>query len=480
VIAKKIPREKPGPFADLAKYVAAAKEKGEKLDDFWIVKAHAGESLDDLDMAIAEVEAQQALNDGKSDKQYHLMVSFRDEKPSAEILRDIELECAKALGFEDHPRVVGTHMDTDNFHMHVAYSRIHPTTFEAHAPKWDFPALQRVCRAMEKKYGLKVDLGQKDEKEIDQKLQKVRDLEAQTWEQSFYGYVQEHKEALLKARQSATDWQDLHEAFAKYDLVLKKRGNGLVIASRSKNQHSKEQHMKASALDRSFSKAALEKDLGPFKGLGKAQERAKPSNTYKRRPLTRYNGQERLWRRYLGQRRTKDSVTGKIFRTWREFLMYGVDDPLAMAIIHAQRKMIEALTLQNFHISSPHSKFKAFPPHVAAPKKNRTYLDVPYVDRDRVKDLGAKWDYKQKKWYADDKLDLDLFKTWKEDQQALQPYTEVEKDVADEMGAFWETALSQQDVFHSNKHLDEDGRYSPPSPDNLTKKQKDKGPEIEP
>lgn len=353
MIAKKIPRDKPGPFKDLAKYVAAAKEKGEKLDDFWIVKAHAGESLDDLDLAIREVEAQQALNtEGKSDKQYHLMVSFRDEKPSADTLRDIELECAKALGFEDHPRVVGTHTDTDNFHMHVAYSRIHPTTFEAHAPKWDFPALQKVCRAMEKKYGLKVDLGQKDEQQIDQKPQKVRDLEAQTWEQSFHGYVQEHKEALLKVRQTATDWQDLHEAFANYDLVLKKRGNGLVITSRGKNQHDKKWHMKASDLDRSFSKAALERDFGPFKGPGKAQERAKSTKTYQRYPLTRHKGQGRLWRRYLGQRRSsKDSVSGKIFRTWREFLMYGIDDPLAMAIIHAQRKIIETMTLQNVKIT---------------------------------------------------------------------------------------------------------------------------------
>lgn len=352
MISKRIPRDKPGPFKDLAKYVAAAKEKGEKLDDFWIVNAHAGEGLDDLDMAISEVEAQQALNTRvKEDKQYHMIVSFRDEKPTAEELRDIELEFAKALGFEDHPRVVGTHTDTGNFHMHVAYSRIHPKTLTAHWPKWDYRKRDQVCREMEQKYGLKIDHGHDEERKVDHKPPKARDMEAHTWEQSFHGYVQEHKVALLKARNCASDWQELHEAFAKYDLVLKKRGNGLVIASRSKNQHSKKHHMKASSLDRSFSKAALEKDFGPFKGPGKPQDRVKPTKTYKRRPLTHHKGQDRLWRRYMGHRRAKDNVAGKLFPSWKEFLMYtAIEDPLAMAIIHAQNKMSEGLSLQGVSI----------------------------------------------------------------------------------------------------------------------------------
>src|SRR3546814_6539433 len=44
------------------------------------------------------------------------MVSFRDERPSPEALRDIEREFAQALGFGDHQRIAGTHINTENFH----------------------------------------------------------------------------------------------------------------------------------------------------------------------------------------------------------------------------------------------------------------------------------------------------------------------------------------------------------------------------
>jgi len=354
VIAKHIPRDKPGSFTDLAKYVAAAKEPGEKLDDLWIINANAGETIEDLDLAIREVEAQQALNKRvKTDKQYHLMVSFPEgEKPTPEAMRDMEREFAKALGFTDHPRVVGTHIDTNNFHMHVAYSRIHPKTFKAHSPEWDYRALEKTSRAMEQKYGLKVDLGRADKQEADRKPHAARDKEAHTWEQSFHGYVNEHKDRLMKARSKAKNWQDLHAAFAKYDLTLVKRGNGLVIGTGPNSENGKK-HIKASSLDRSFSKAALEKQFGSYKRPEKAQERAKPISRYKRSPTTRHPLQGRLWRQYIGQRHKRPSLVGKAFKTWREFLMMGIDDPLAMAIVIFHKEMMKTVLKSRPHSPAP-------------------------------------------------------------------------------------------------------------------------------
>jgi len=77
MISRRHGKKEPGPFRALAKYIAAAKEKGEKLDDLWIVNANAGNGLEDLDLAIREVDAQQALNTRvKKNKSYHLVVSF--------------------------------------------------------------------------------------------------------------------------------------------------------------------------------------------------------------------------------------------------------------------------------------------------------------------------------------------------------------------------------------------------------------------
>src|SRR5690606_41073424 len=52
------------------------------------------------------------------------------EKLSAETLKDIEAEFAAALGLQDHQRVAGTHINTDNFHMHVAYNLVNPRTLK--------------------------------------------------------------------------------------------------------------------------------------------------------------------------------------------------------------------------------------------------------------------------------------------------------------------------------------------------------------
>lgn len=341
MIAKRIDIEPQNDnFERLALYLAAAGDVGEKLDALWIENCHAGDGAEDLDLAIREVKATQALNKtAKEGKTYHLMISFRDERPTREALQDIEKAFAEALGYSEHQRVVATHVNTDNFHMHVAFNKVHPTSLKVHTPYRDFRTLEQVSRAMELKHGLKVDLGRSDKDKADRSATRARDKEAHTWEQSFDTYVRERRDELLKAKDQALGWQDLHKAFSKFDLELRLRGNGLVIA----NKRGKEA-MKASALDRSFSKGELEKKFGPFEKP--ARTLARPQRSYRLRPVTRHPGQGRLWRRYLVGRaaKKKESLAVKAFRTWKDFLTYGaLDDPLAMAIIVAQKKMMEAM-----------------------------------------------------------------------------------------------------------------------------------------
>ncbi|PCI40975.1 MAG: relaxase [Rhodospirillaceae bacterium] len=332
-------------FKKLAEYISAAKEDGEKLDDFWMVNTMAGDGIDDLDLAILEIDTTQALNTQTTvNKSYHLVISFRDEKPSPEALHDIEREFADALGFGEHPRVVGTHDNTENFHMHVGYSRIHPKTLKAHYPSWDFRALENTCRTMEEKHGLKVDLGRKDKIKPNQKPQAAHDKETHTWEQSFYGFVQNFKPPLMEALNKSKNWQELHVSFAKYDLELRKRGNGLIIGNRPR-PNIKPQFTKASGLDRSFSKGALEKRFGPFQGPKKSTEHVKPMFHYSRDPVTRHPNQARLWHRYVVTRDRPDSLGKKAFKTWREYLsLEAIDDPLAIAIIQAHKKLMQTFT----------------------------------------------------------------------------------------------------------------------------------------
>lgn len=247
-------------FAALADYIAAAKDEGEKLESLWIANCNAGDGIDDLDLAIAEVKATQALNQRtKIGKTYHLMISFRDEHPPLDVLRDIESEFAKALGYAEHQRVIGTHVNTDNFHMHIAINKIHPDTLKAHTPLRDFQTLEAVSREMEKKHGLKVDLGRSDKLQSERRPQRALDKEAHTWEQSFDGYVRENKAELMAALDQSATWQDLHDGIARFSLQLQPYGNGLVIAD-ANGKHC----VKASSIDRLLSKKSLETRLGQF------------------------------------------------------------------------------------------------------------------------------------------------------------------------------------------------------------------------
>ena len=156
-----------------------------------MVNTLGGEDVQDVELAIREIRAVQALNTRvKGDKNYHLMVSLRSgERPPAEVMADIEREFAQALGFGEHQRVAATHENTGNYHLHVAVNRVHPVTGKGHWASFDYRTLEEVSRAMEAKYGLEVDRGRSDVVEASRTPPGARDKEAQSWEQSFYGYV---------------------------------------------------------------------------------------------------------------------------------------------------------------------------------------------------------------------------------------------------------------------------------------------------
>lgn len=303
MIAKRIDRkpEVRDDYGQLGRYIAAAKETGEKLDKFWTVNCDAGAELADLDTALIEIEATRLAKPGIADKTYHLVVSFRpgeQDKLSLADLQDIERNFAEALGYGDHQRVAGTHINTDNFHMHIAFNKIHPGTGRCHTPRQDFKALAKVAREMERKYGLHVDKGMTDGTEKNPVSGRARDYEARTWQQSFERHLIEHKPDILSVIAGAGDWRMLHEGLTDYDAVLKKRGAGLIFAQIGGGKG----RMKASAVDRSCSLAALEERLGPYVPAPVKEQSRTPKRPYQAKPMTRHPGSSRLWRAYRQQK----------------------------------------------------------------------------------------------------------------------------------------------------------------------------------
>ena len=69
-------------------------------------------------------------------------------------------------------------------------------------------------------------------------------------------------------------------------------------------------------------------------------------------------------------------------------------DELSLGNAEADRLANEAIG----HINCPYNKNI----HKDTVKNNKTYLNVPFTEKDIAKKLGAKWDFKVKKWYYTD------------------------------------------------------------------------------
>ncbi|GAB3129481.1 TraI/MobA(P) family conjugative relaxase [Novispirillum itersonii] len=354
-------------FTRLGEYISAAPEKGEKLDRFWIANCGAGEALEDLPAALAEIEAIRQQKPDIEDKTYHMMVSFRDsdrEKLTDAVLKDIAAEFTKALGFEGHQYVAGTHINTNHFHMHLGINKVHPQTLHVKTPRRDFKTLERVARKMEKKYGLAIDRGMSD-RDLTQApglSPAAKDHEARTWEQSFQRWMMENRDSLLPEIQKAATWQELHEGLARHQIQIKPQGAGMVFATADGQQT-----MKASAFDRSCSKGGLEKRLGTFEPPRQAPEQKDPALSaetgppapdlsvqptpppgkgYRPRPLGRTTGTAALWGRYQRRRRAarKDGILDRTLRSWFTYVLAeAYRDPLAAVVLLAQQEIMNAV-----------------------------------------------------------------------------------------------------------------------------------------
>ena len=296
-------------YRALALYIADATigtTQGEKTLHSWYTGGEADNYLEGM----IEVEETQSLKPGIEDKTYHLVVSFRPEDEpilSKDVLQEIESILAASLGYSDHQRHCGVHMNTDNLHLHVAFNKVNPKTLNIRTPYYDFPKLHRACRLIEQKFGLTEDKGMDTEtpNKEPKANAKVRSYESQTGQESLYNYVLRHKESINQIISQAASWRDIHKGFLKIGLTLKLAGNGLRI----KDRYGKH-HVKPSALDRAFSKNHLENKFGPFQEPGKdLLHNTQAAETYTARPLHQGPDRDGLYDAFQTEmRQRKDSI----------------------------------------------------------------------------------------------------------------------------------------------------------------------------
>jgi hypothetical protein len=58
-------------------------------------------------------------------------------------------------------------------------------------------------------------------------------------------------------------------------------------------------------------------------------------------------------------------------------------------------------------------------------KTFKTYLNVPFAQKDTVKLLGGRWDPSIKKWYVPNNIDITLFAKWQTDSFASETISKL-------------------------------------------------------
>ena len=269
----------PASWTQLGAYILDTAHAGEKVA--WARAVNCGH--DDPGWAVKHILATQARNTrSKSDKSYHLVVSFPEgERPTRAQIEDIEDRLCEALGFGDHQRVSAVHQNTDNWHLHVAINKVHPATLRNVTPVRDHFRLQAACAELEIKHGLAQEPHTLDPKQSRANTARGRaaDASARHGGQTFLAWVQAHAgAALLAARDSGHGWQAVHQAASAFDLAVKLRGAGLVVSHRSDRRLL----AKASDVDRGLSLKAMVDKLGPFQAPGQQAEAAASQTRYER------------------------------------------------------------------------------------------------------------------------------------------------------------------------------------------------------
>ena len=274
-------------FASLVKYLADDQEKNERVAYTSVTNC---ESID-LSAAVIEVTAIQGMNTrAESDKTYHLILSFRaGERPDDNVLEALESRICEGLGYGEHQRVSVAHDDTDNFHLHIAINKIHPTRLTIHSPYNDHKTLGKLCAALELQYGLERDNHQAVRVGSENR---ALDMEHHAGVESLLGWIQRE---CLEQLQAASSWAELHRVLQAHGLELKERGNGLVISDQDGLM------VKASSVARELSKAKLVDRFGAFKSQPRPVNTEGSAKKYEARPVRSRMDTTLLFARYKNE-----------------------------------------------------------------------------------------------------------------------------------------------------------------------------------
>jgi hypothetical protein len=201
----------------------------------------------------------------------HWIVSWREgEQPTRKQADEAVGMILAEMGLADHQAVYALHPDTHNCHVHVAVNRVHPTTEKVVTVSngFDLEVAHRAIARIEKRQGWEREARGLYAVDPDGHAERLRprdhserrpsgraqDLEERTGQRSAQRIAIDDAAPLIRRARS---WRELHAALAAQGIRYEKKGSGALLWIG-------EQPVKASAVGRDCSMAALRKRLGEF------------------------------------------------------------------------------------------------------------------------------------------------------------------------------------------------------------------------
>lgn len=222
---------------------------------------------DEPELAPRLMRATAAMNRRCQAPAYHFVISWRhDERPTDDIMRQVADATCADIGLEDFQRLYVAHADTRHHHLHVVVNRVHPETALAWNRRQDWVRIEQSLADQTRSMGMEHVPGRHNDPEAFGARGRRRDGEGkyrlrqrQREDELLRPWSEEkiavEREGLAKMFEAAQTWENIDQELAKRDLLLVRKGQGLVIAGADGS-------MKVSALGKGFGAKRLEEGFG--------------------------------------------------------------------------------------------------------------------------------------------------------------------------------------------------------------------------
>ena len=93
-------------------------------------------------------------------------------------------------------------------------------------------------------------------------------------------------------------------------------------------------------------------------------------------------------------------------------------------------------------------------------RNTRVYLECPYHERVQVKELGARWDHTQRRWYAPPGTNLEPLIPWMKERIYLRCSIE-DQETIENLGARYDTTVCGYYILDGTANKEQFARWLP-------------------